>query len=501
MRTHSDEWNTEPSDLPRPVEKVVAPSVTGPTRGAPVPSLDRDTLLSLQATIGNAGVERLLRSDVRVPGDGSTGPAVVVQRQEDDEEGEEEEEAAEKRYLEELIKEPAKRAEKLAKFKLPSAAKKYELATPETELFADMASGCEKASEYVKYVTDALEYYNSTGIKLPIDGALGDLQKVATGVSGRLERIKGAYEWAERGVRLLQAGNQWATETRGLRFDDPDSVRAWLDTMKRLQNAALPFAQWAKDKLVDLAIYKASPVAARAFLAFSYVWIMADLGRQGLEAGTRNVQAYIDRLNEKTTASEDSEMHRIRAVPPPPPAPSPWESHASARRRAISIDATKVITEEKRERQNARDREEIARRKFREVDFRGPYVRNRTWLIERVLGAVTAEFNRVQGSDDQQDRDQGEAGQSGPDRWWGYFLPGNDFRDPSGVGVLGRLDSLQDAQTEIDQFLPPLSGRPGRPPPPPCPFFMELFEREFSRYWASERATTGASSTEPAVAR
>lgn len=488
MRTHSDEWKTERSDLPRPVEKVVAPSVPGPPRGAPVPSLDRDTLLSLQATIGNAGVERLLRADVRAPADRSTGPSVVVQREEEEEEGEE----AEKSYLEELIKEPAKRAEKLAKFKLPSAAKEYELATPETELFRDMASGCDKASEYVKYVTDALEHYNATGIKLPIDGALGDLEKVAKGVSGRLERIKGAYEWAERGVRFLQAGSKWAAETRGLRFDDPDSVRAWLDSMKRLQNAALPFAQWAKDKLVDLALYKASPVAARAFVAFSYVWIMADLGRQGLEAGERNVRAYIDRLNEKTTAAEDSEMHRIRAVPPPPNMPSPWESQASARRRAISIDATEIMTAEKRERENARDREKAARRKFRESDFRGPYVRNRTWLIERVLGAVTTEFDRVQETGDQQDQNQREAGQSSPDQWWGFFYPGNDFRDPGGVGVLGQLESPEDAQGEIDQFLSS---------DPPCPFFVELFEREFSRYWASSPGTRGASSTEPAMAR
>lgn len=454
MRTHSDEWDTERSDLPRPVEKVVAPAVTGPTRGAPVPSLDRDTLLSLQATIGNAGVEHLIRSRTDVRHVRTAGPTPVVQRESDDEE-EEEADPIDKgiEMVGDAVKERVESATRLQTFGV-------DVDTAASESLEEMAADIEdvnkalaKAQEYFQYVDKAVKYYDEWGQGPPLGPAVDGLEKITAGVSAGLGKWKARAEWGAKGASLVAALSDQYKSTRDLRFDQPASIEAWLEANKRLYDAVTPFAQSILDHLAKLGA-QGGAAASQATLVGFYVMVMFRLAIEGVEAGKIAMDPKWKKIKHHERVIEGV------VLPPPPRPPAPWMSRAEESRRAAGIERRRVEDRATRERGRLAEEETAAKDTFAESAFRKIYLEQRAWLHAQLVEAIRGPMSRL------------------GTIWLDCFFMASGttvYDEAAGRNISGILEDPD--QDQIDEEI-----KRFRKVEPPCPYFTQLFDREFARY-------------------
>lgn len=453
MRTHSDEWNTAPNDPRRAVEKAVAPSVTGPTRGAPVPSLDRDTLLSLQSTIGNAGVERLIRSRVDVPRARAAGATLAIQR-ESDEESEEEDDPI-KKGIEQVGGAVTKKVESATR--LPTFG--VELDTAGSEFFDEMATDIEdvnkalaKAQEYFQYVDDARKYYDEWGQRPPLGPAVDGLEKIAGGVSASLGKWKTRFEWGAKGAILVEKLYELWRSTSRLDFANPASINAWIEANKALYDATTPFAQSIIDYLAKAAL-RGNAAASQATLVGGYVMVMFKLAIEGVEAGTRAMEPEWKRIRLTNQAIEGTPL------PPPPQPPAQWMSRAEENRHAAGI-------ERQRGERRLADEEETAKDTFAESAFGKIYLEQRASLHARLVEEIREPMSRL------------------GTIWLDCFFTASGtavYDEAAGRNISGILEDPDQEQIdeEIKRF---------RKVDPPCPYFTQLFDGAFARYRQGNRA-------------
>lgn len=328
--------------------------------------------------------------------------------------------------VEDALKDPEKRLKALADRKIPRFAAEFDAESKETAFLKDLESGTKKAKEYVEFIQQASEYAQKFGDFTQSDqikAAAANLKKVTSGVLGGLSRFAGIVGKVKELVTFYEAFDAFADASLALDMRDRASVTAWAKSIKGLWNAGAPFVDWVKSKALSAA-FSGSKLAGVASATLSIVGAQIFVGIEALNAGLANVNAYIDKMNERMRRIEEESGQRPR--PPKPQPPQAWKSRGEeayeARQREDAalreqvyrqIDAEKAAArqkaEEERKAAEAQKKAEEAKKKaeeeaarraaaqveidFRDTAFPGMWIKSlRQPLFAKLRREVIADY-------------------------------------------------------------------------------------------------------------
>lgn len=297
--------------------------------------------------------------------------------------------------IDEIINDPEKRLKALADRKIPRFAAEFDAESSEVAFLKDLESGTKKAKEYVDFIQKASEYAKQYGDLTQSDqikAAATSLKKVTSGVLGGLSQFAGFVAKAKELVTFYQALDAFADASLGLDMRDRASVTAWAKSIKTLWNAGAPFVDWVKSKALSAA-FAGSKLAGVASATLSIVGAQIFVGISALNAGLANVNAYIDKMNERMRQIEEESGQRPRTPKPQPPAA--WKSRGDeafeARQKedaALREQVYRKIDAEKAEARRKADDErkaEEARRKAEEAKVKAEEEAARRAVVEKQI--------------------------------------------------------------------------------------------------------------------
>jgi hypothetical protein len=338
--------------------------------------------------------------------------------------------------VEEAIGDPNKRLQALAKLKVPRFSQEYEDddKSPLLTFLKDLKSGTEKAREYVEYIQQMAEraekYRDITGMR-QIAAASGKLKKITGHLGAGLGKFGNMLEKAEQAVRWVDALDRFADASAGMDPRNRASVEAWVGSMKRLWDATAPFAEWAHGKLV-VAAFAGSASAATAATIMSVVGAQAYIALRTLDAGVKNVNAYLQRYEDiMREIDEQSGVAQRPQLPPPPPFPGEWtsrgEQHAAALQLETNALRNKVAAAKNALAKRRAAAEQAAAEHFDTTLLPRLYIAARPKIVADLLGAMRkAGGKTIVITDLKADARPSES------RWWDCLL--SDDSDP------GRMD-------------------------------------------------------------
>jgi hypothetical protein len=377
---------------------------------------------------------------------------------------------------------------------VPRFAKEYEEEDKEPLLkfLKDVASATEKAKEYVEYIQKMAEraekFSDLSGLD-QISSASGQLKKITGALNGGLKKWGGRIDTAQDVARWVIALDSFADASAAMNPRDRKSVERWVGQMKRLWDASAPFANWAHGKMVTAA-FAGSPAAAAAATTMAVVGAQLYIGIKVLDAGVKNVNAYLDRYD-RIMREIDEEAGTVARPkpPPPPPFPSEWLSRDELHGLAVQMenDALRRVAAEAKAAVAKRRAvaERAARDQFDTVVLPKLYMAARPKYIAQILAALRKSRDKPQEFKDQIPADA----RSPESRWWDCFLYDESaakFDAQAGVYLnrpKGKV-TLQEAQYELDNF----SG--ARPPFPPIKALVEPARTQYVAAASAKAAST-----------
>lgn len=330
--------------------------------------------------------------------------------------------------VQDALNDPEKRLKALADRKIPRYAAEFDAESKETAFLKDLESGTKKAKEYVEFIQKASDYAQKFGDFTQSDqikAAASNLKKVTSGVLGGLSKFAGVVGKVKELVTFYEAFDAFADASLALDMRDRASVTAWAKSIKKLWNAGAPFVDWVRSKALSAA-FAGSKAAGVASATLSIVGAQIFVGIEALNAGLANVNAYIDKMNERMRRIEEESGQRPRTPKPQPP--EPWKSRGeeafearqredAALRDAVyrEIDHEKELArrkaEEQRKEAEAKKKAEEAKKKAEEeaakraaqqveIDFRDNFFPNlwikslRRPLWQKLRRELIAEFRK-----------------------------------------------------------------------------------------------------------
>ncbi len=362
--------------------------------------------------------------------------------------------------IEDALGDPQKRLEALAKWKVPRYSEEYKNDTPEIRFLKDMESGTKKASEYLGYIKDGLEYYEKYGELVGL-GRAGEaaqgLKKITGQLSGGLKQVGKVIEGVKNAAVWLVALKEFADTSGEMKPTDRASVIRWVDSVGHLYDATAPFLEWVQSKALTAALGGSSAAGALG-ATLPIVTAQFFIGLKTLQQGVKNVDAYISRL-EKWQKLADEAEHGRPAPPPPPSYPGDWKTREEEARTAVARENDELRRRIRAERD---DKTRAAAEDFDTQVFPKLYLQGRAGIKRRILDAMRRAGGKTY--------TPGDVLESS---WWECLLPGDGepvFDEQAGVDIAPKRDTvtLDEALQEISEFQG-LSK--------PCPYFQELYER------------------------
>jgi hypothetical protein len=378
--------------------------------------------------------------------------------------------------LDQALKDPKKRLEKLKELQVPRFSETYEDDTPESRFLADLKSGTKAAKEKLDYLKKVAEYIQKTGDltqqkKLAAVG--GDLGKIAKGVLGGIGTATKVIGKAQELREFYVALDQCATATSTLDLQDGPGTQAWVKSLQRLHDSTAPFKAWLMDKAISAAL-GGSELAGMAGAVLAIVGAQIFIGLKILEVGVAHVEGGGRNTRRAANISRggDGTLPEDRPPPPPPDPPAEWKSRAEMAddaRRLEDTQARKAIQGKLDAiRRKQRDSEAARERAFEDSVFPKAYIAWRPSLLKDVLATLRAE--NAPGA-------PGRSRASAASQWWDCFLLDGASRFDAQAGIdlappKLKLD-VDEAQIEIGNFQT-LGQR--------CPKFDAFEQGERTRY-------------------
>jgi hypothetical protein len=401
--------------------------------------------------------------------------------------------------IEKTIGDPQKRLLEMAKRKVPRYSDEFKDDTPRSQFLDDLQTGTEKAKEYIEYISKAAEYVEKYGKGLEgvAEGAT-ELKKITEKLSSGLGKVGGVIQKAKQISQWITAVDNFADASAQMNPKDRKSVERWVKSMQNLWDRTAPFVDWLKDKATAAAIVDGSEAAGALSATLSIVAAQLYVGGQVLEAGVKNVNAYLDRYD-KIMKEIDREAGQGPPEPPRKPepvAPTPWMSREERAEDAKRREDAELRGKMRYERDSKIEATQEARKKavekatdeFENKLFINIYQAHRPEIRRKILAAVRKAGSKTQ-----------SAGASPESKWWDCLMTdgaamdtardsGDDsltggpffdkqagiYADPKKARV-----SNEEALQEISEF---------QHVSPPCPFFKELHDSELKKQIAKATA-------------
>lgn len=290
--------------------------------------------------------------------------------------------------------------------------------SPAEQFLDDLQTGTAKAGQYVSYISATIKWAEKWDQPLPagVRRAGRNLRKIADTVGDGLEMFGTIVGYAQSMVKWegwVRSLSDVAVRTLELRLDKPETLRAWLASVKRHRKKLAGLKKAVHESLTKAAL-RGSIVAGRASFMFSVVTAYVEVGFAALDAGTKNIKAYMRRLERGTRP----ELGRRPQIPAPPLFPGAWETAEEQlqQRRAKAEYERRICC---RRKQETRRRQVIAEFNRR---FPSIYRRKRGAMRRRILRDLKRGQRRW--------TLRSRAGTAvipgwGAGRWWDCFMAAN----------------------------------------------------------------------------
>jgi hypothetical protein len=196
----------------------------------------------------------------------------------------------------------------------------YPKVSAEQEALHDVAAGIKNYKEYIAYAQEAAAILkvapNNTRVKEALEKTLGNLDSISKkleSAASTLGKIGKYANLASDAIGIARSMNDLVKKIPG-DFSDRKAVGEFADALKDTSDNAQAWFDRGRDAL--LAAGKSS-----AGVAFSYITGIVSVGADGLQAGVKNVNAYIDRTKNVIKQIEHGGNMPKQLEPPPPPPP------------------------------------------------------------------------------------------------------------------------------------------------------------------------------------
>jgi DNA-binding ferritin-like protein len=389
--------------------------------------------------------------------------------------------AAVDKKIDEIMKDAGKRARAFAEKGVPTFSDVYQDDTPYDQFLADLKSGTEEATKYVKYIKQVAEYAEKTGdVKAlaPIAGAAKNLNKISSTIASGLGSFGKKLDTARKIAKWCEALGDFAEQSEAMSAGDRESVTAWVKSMERLWNATVPFVEWLKSEAFEAAL-GGSEAAGAASATLAIVGAELFIGIKALEAGVHNVNAYFDKMDER--------MREIDGKPPkqgpkPPEAPGNWSTRKEIADGFRADEKTqlrrKLTQEENAQRAKEADDEAASLDDFDAGDFPTTYWKN---ARKGVWQLVVRDYLRA----------KGDAARKGPEAWMECFqsdeppveIP-DDSSEPTESVPAAHADEIPKLLQEPDSDGLAAEVRQLLDCVVPCPYFQKVHEHSWSLFKA-----------------
>jgi hypothetical protein len=115
--------------------------------------------------------------------------------------------------------------------------------SPEQEFLDDMESGLGKASEYMQYITDSVDYWQEYGGAKPgrLLDAAQNLKKVTERISKGVDKFAGPLKLLQKAIKIKQWAEDaadFADKTIDLDLQDKASRDAWISSTETLADSS-----------------------------------------------------------------------------------------------------------------------------------------------------------------------------------------------------------------------------------------------------------------------
>jgi hypothetical protein len=200
--------------------------------------------------------------------------------------------------------------------------------SPEQEALVDFASGTNQYKQYLGYAKTALELLKlspgNSAIKQRLAQVFGDLDQLGahleqvSGVLGKAQKYAGIVKDA---LGITQSASDLVKKFNNIDFNNPKSVQAFADAFSQTNAQGQSVLQSARDSLINQGL-KGGLEAAKGGLVLGALSFYLDMADEGLQAGLKNVTAYIDSrkkiLDQIDNGGVAPPQPDIPTLPPPP---------------------------------------------------------------------------------------------------------------------------------------------------------------------------------------
>src|SRR2546427_4373118 len=107
--------------------------------------------------------------------------------------------------VEDVIGDPQKRIEALAKWKVPRFSDAYKDDSAESQFLDNLKSGTEKAQQYFNYINQAVDYAQKYGNFAGLDR----VASAAKGIKDITDRLSGGLAKAGKAINKIKEGIEW----------------------------------------------------------------------------------------------------------------------------------------------------------------------------------------------------------------------------------------------------------------------------------------------------
>jgi uncharacterized phage infection (PIP) family protein YhgE len=295
--------------------------------------------------------------------------------------------------IDEIIGDPVKRLQELAKRKIPVFSEAYKTDSPRSKFLEDLQSGIESAKQNIEYIAKAADYVKKTGKGFEAIGkGAAQLKKISDKLSAGLGAAGDVVGKAKQLSQWLDAVDDFANVSSKMDPTDIGSVDHWVSSMKNLYDKTSPFLHWVEDKGVMAAIADSSAAGAALSTVLSSAVSLVYVGIGTLHAGIKNEEAYFDKYA-RAMYQINQESNQPPPAEPMPTAPGPWESMDEKIANAHNREDAELRRSMKYERDSKAQAEAEAKRKiidatttkFEDQQFAAIYIAHRPHIYKMVL--------------------------------------------------------------------------------------------------------------------
>jgi len=198
----------------------------------------------------------------------------------------------------------------------------------EQEALVDFSTGVGQYKQYMEYAKTALELLklspNNEQLKQRLTQVFGNLEKLGahldkvSSVLGKAQKYAGMVKDA---IGITQSCGKLVDRFQKMDFNDPKSVKAFADAFSDANAQGQSVLEGARDSLIEAGL-KGGMDAAKGGLVLGALSFYLDMADQGLQAGLKNVNAYIDRqkgiMDQIEKGGVAPKQPEIPTLPPPP---------------------------------------------------------------------------------------------------------------------------------------------------------------------------------------